>query len=119
MNTRLKNVLMCSLSVLSVGASAQDLASKDYLISQCRTLSQSISYLVERQNKVICMQQLNLASTQVAEAGDLIVDDAYLFAKKSLDNAVSTLQYSALGNCNQYIQISHAKSEAQRIKGSL
>lgn len=119
MNTQLKNVLISSLSVLSIEASAQNLATKEYLISQCRSLSQNISSLVERQNKVHCMQQLNLASTQVAEAGDLIVDDAYLFAKKSLDNAATNLQYSALGNCSQYIQISHAKAQAQRIKSSL
>lgn len=119
MNKWLKNALIGSISVLSVGVNAEDIASKEYLISQCRSLSQSISFLVERQNKAYCMQQLNLASTLVAGAADYINDDDYQVARNSLDNAESNLQYSASGNCNQYIQIAHAKAEAQRLKGAL
>ncbi|KTD37569.1 hypothetical protein Lmor_0432 [Legionella moravica] len=120
MINRLKGVLILSLSVLALNAhSSNSLDSKEVLAQKCRDLAQSVASLVSSQEKRACEEKLAMASIYIENAGDWIVEDVYSAAKKELDNAVFNLQYAELNNCNRYIQISHSKFEAQRIKNSL
>ncbi|CAM2960099.1 hypothetical protein [Legionella worsleiensis] len=117
---KLKGVIVLGLSVLAFNAQANhSLEGKDALTQKCRDLAQTVASLVSSQQKRACAEKLMTASTQIDIAGDWIADDFYTAAKKELDNAVFSLQYAELNNCNRYIQISHSKFEAQRIKNSL
>lgn len=120
MSIRLKGVLILGLSALALNAIAHDtFESKDSLLLKCRDLAQSVASLVSSQEKRACAEKLVMASTYIDTAGDWIVEDNYAAAKKELDTAVYNLQYAELNNCNRYIQISHSKFEAQRIKNAL
>lgn len=115
-----RRAIILSFSVLALNANAQNsFESKETLIQRCRDLAQSVASLVSSQDKKACAEKLALASMQIDTAGDWMVDDVYSAAKSELDNAVYTLQYAELNSCNRYIQISHSKFEAQRIKNSL
>ncbi|MDI1351430.1 MAG: hypothetical protein PSV35_01465 [bacterium] len=118
-NMSLKKVFIISFSVLSFSASAQNQVPKDFLIKQCRDLSEHIKLLVVNQGKKPCVEKLGLASEQLVSAAYLIDNDQYPNAKHELDNAVYTLQYAELSSCNHYIQISQSKFEAQKIKNYL
>lgn len=117
---RLKGVLILSLSVLALNANANNThESKETLILKSRELAETVISLVSSQEKRVCAEKLAQASFQIETAADWMVEDVYLAAKKELDNAVYALQYAELTNCNRYIQISHSKFEAQKIKNSL
>ncbi|KTD44665.1 hypothetical protein Lqua_2832 [Legionella quateirensis] len=120
MINRLKGVLILSLPVLALNANSNNtFESKDILTQKCRDLAQTVASLVSSQEKRACAEKLAMASMQIDIAGDWLIEDVYSAAKKELDNAVYSLQYAELNNCNRYIQISHSKFEAQRIKNSL
>lgn len=118
-NMSLKNALLIGLSFLSLSIHADTAASKEALALQCRQLADTVASLVYSQEKKACVEKLALAAMQIENAGDLILNDAYPPAKQELDHAVYTLQYAELNSCNRYIQISHSKFEAQKIKNSL
>ncbi|MDP3268160.1 MAG: hypothetical protein Q8M40_03845 [Legionella sp.] len=118
-NKSCKKALILSISVLSLNASADILASKENLTRQCRDLSLSVASLISSQERHMCSEKLSQASGQIDRAGNSIIDDAYPVAKQELDSAVLALQFAQLNSCNRYIQISHSKFEAQKIKNSL
>lgn len=118
-NMKLKATLIVCLSVLNLSAFANSTLSKETIIQQCRDLSTTVASLVSSQEKKSCTEKLAQASMQIDIAADWIVDDVYSAAKRELDNAIYTLQYAELNSCNRYIQISHSKFEAQRIKSLL
>lgn len=118
-NMKLKATLIVCLSVLTLSAFANSTLSKETIIQQCRDLSTTVASLVSSQEKKSCTEKLAQASMQIDIAADWIVDDVYSAAKRELDNAIYTLQYAELNSCNRYIQISHSKFEAQRIKSLL
>ena len=115
----LKKVLILSCSVLSFNINAHSLGNNDVMAKQCQDLAETVASLVSSQAKSTCAEKLGLASIQLEKAGNLILDSAYLTAKDALSNAIFTLQYAELNICNRYIQISHSKIEAQKIKNSL
>ena len=117
-NMSFKKFLVLGLFAVSCGTYASD-ANKDILVKQCRDLSDSILSLVSSQGKKSCVEKLGQATLEIESAGDSIIEDNYSTAKEELENAVYSLQYAELNNCNRYIQISHSKFEAQRIKNSL
>lgn len=118
-NMKLKATLIVCLSVLNLSAFANSTLSKETIIQQCRDLSTTVASLVSSQEKKSCTEKLAQASMLIDIAADWIVDDVYSAAKRELDNAIYTLQYAELNSCNRYIQISHSKFEAQRIKSLL
>lgn len=111
-----KKAIALILPLLAFNANA---ASKDQLVQQCRDLSSTVASLVSSQQKKACVEKLGMASMNFDVAGDLIVDDYYQAARNELDSAILSLQYAELNSCNRYIQISHSKLEAQRIKNDL
>lgn len=113
----LKGALILSLPILSM--SAQSGPSKEVLANQCYELSRVIISLAEDQRKLKCINKLYLASVQMETASFLIAQDNPDSAKEILTNAVEDLQYAELLSCNRYIQISHSKFEAQKIKSLL
>lgn len=119
MNMHLKKALLIGLSFLSLNAYSDTAASKEALALQCRQLADTVASLVYSQEKKACVEKLALAAIQIEDAADFILDDAYHPAKQELDRAVYTLQYAELNSCNRYIQISHSKFEAQKLKNSL
>jgi hypothetical protein len=118
-NRNVKKILILCVSVLSFSINAQNPVDKDFLVKQCYELSENVISLTFSQGKKACVDKLGLASAQIENAGDLIINDEQFAAKQELDNAVYTLQYAELSNCNRYIEISHSKFEAQKIKSYL
>lgn len=118
-NTKFKTVFLVCMSVLTFNSHASSFANKDVLIKQCRDLSMTVGTLVSSQQKQSCAEKLASASFQLDVAADWIIDDVYSSAKQELDKAVYSLQYAELNTCNRYIQISHSKFEAQKIKSQL
>lgn len=118
-NMSLKKTFFLGLTALSLTGNAQALSSKDILAKQCRELSQTVASLVSNQDKQACSDKLAFASIKIEAAGDLILDAVLANARQELDDAVYALQYAELNSCNKYIQISHSKFEAQRIKSAL
>ena len=108
-------LLLCAWSV---NAGLQ-IPSPELLIKQCRDLSMKISTLVKGQKKGECIDKLDLASSQMNLAGERISAENYPFARKELASAIYALQYAELSVCNYYIQISHSKLEAKKIRQSL
>lgn len=115
----LKGTLIFTLPVIAFSLFANTLPSKEVLAKQCRELSDVVASLVSSQQKSTCVDKLVMASQEIEVAGEYILDDFYSAAKQELDIAVYTLQYAELNSCNRYIQISHSKFEAQRIKNAL
>lgn len=118
-NMNVKKTLVLSLLTVSLTSNATEPANKDTLAKQCRTLAENIITLVSSQGKKSCMEKLGTASMQIKTAGEFIIEDKVTDAKDGLDKAISALQYAELNNCNRYIQISHSKFEAQKIKNRL
>lgn len=119
MQMSLKKTLILTLSILSFSTSAHNLVDKDLLVKQCRDLSETIGLLVSSQGKKSCVEKLGSASVQIEDAGDFIINNDNVSARQELDSAIYSLQYAELNNCNRYMQISHSKFEAQRIKSYL
>ncbi|KGP64247.1 hypothetical protein EP47_04135 [Legionella norrlandica] len=117
-NMKLKAALIVCLSVLTLGVYANSL-SKETILQQCRDLSSLVASLVTSQEKRACAEKLALASMHIDTAIDWIIEDVYHAARQELDNASYALQYAELSSCNRYIQISHSKFEAQRLKNLL
>lgn len=115
----LRQSVLLSVSVLALSANASPGQNKEILAKQCRELSLTVASLVPSQKKSACVDKLHLASIQISTAGKLILEEANPTAKQELDDAEYTLQYAELNSCNRYIQISHSKFEAQRIKNQL
>jgi hypothetical protein len=90
--------------------------SKEFLANQCYELSRVLISLSDNQEKKVCINKLHMASVQMSTASFLIMEDSSDLAKEILNNAVAALQYAELLSCKQYIQISHSKFEAQKIK---
>lgn len=106
--------LVCSLNVHAFSKPG-----KDGLAEQCHHLSDKVSLLVASQQKRNCMDKLEVAASSINFAGDLILQDESNTAKVELEEAVFSLQYAELNNCNRYLDISHAKFEAQKIRSLL
>lgn len=115
----LKKALILSVSILSFNVYADILDGNDELAKQCQDLSETVASLVSSQAKSTCAEKLDMASLLIEQAGNAIMESAYQTAKDELNNAIYTLQYAELNSCNRYIQISHSKFEAQKIKNSL
>ena len=115
----LKGSFILALPVIALNLYASASPSKEVLAKQCHELSDTVASLVSSQQKSICIDKLVFASLKIESAGSLILDDSVSTAKEDLDHAVYTLQYAELNSCNRYIQISHSKFEAQRIKNAL
>lgn len=115
----LKKTLILSLPILGFGVNAAIVHDREALAKQCQELSRTVASLVSSQQKSTCVDKLVLASVQIDTAGAFIIDDAIPAAKQHLDDSIYALQYAELNSCNRYIQISHSKFEAQRIKNSL
>lgn len=118
-NVSLKKALILSLSILAFSLNADTLSSKELLAMQCQYLSKTVADLIASQAKNTCVEKIATASFLIEKAGYLILDYAYSSAKKELNHAVYSLQYAELNSCNKYIQISHSKFEAQKIKNML
>ncbi|KTC89477.1 hypothetical protein OQJ15_10450 [Fluoribacter dumoffii] len=110
----LKRALILSLPVFTMNVHSGP--SKEFLANQCYELSRVIVSLADTQEKKICINKLYMASVQMSTAALLIMEDSSDVAKEILNNAVAALQYAELLSCKQYIQISHSKFEAQKIK---
>ena len=117
-NIHFKKILVLSLFSVSFNTSAAH-TDKDLLVQQCRDLSENIISLVSSQGKKSCVEKLADASAQIETAGELIMDDINSAARQELDSAIFSLKFAELNNCNRYIQISHSKFEAQKIRSSL
>lgn len=116
-NLHLKRILILGLLTVSFNTNAH--TDKDLLMQRCRDLSENIVSLVYSQGRQSCVEKLGLASMQVEAAGEWIMTDNSDSAKQELDNAIFSLQYAELSSCNRYIQISHSKLEAQKIRNLL
>jgi len=113
----LKSALVLSLPVLSANAQAQ--LSKEFLANECHQLSEVVSSLVASQQNGTCIDKLYSASMQMNTAAEMILGDSNFVAKQIMDNAVFALQYAELNGCNRYIEISHSKFEAHKLKNLL
>ncbi|HHF7375237.1 hypothetical protein [Legionella bozemanae] len=109
-----KRALIFSLLVFSMNVQAGP--SKEFLANQCYELSRVITSLADNQEKNVCSNKLHMASVQTSTTAFLIMEDSPDLAKEILNNAVAALQYAELLSCKHYIQISHSKFEAQKIK---
>lgn len=121
LNMILKGSLIFTLPILvfNVQANANSTPGKEVLARQCKELADTVSSLVSSQQKNTCVDKLLLAVEQITTARDMILENANLSAKKELDKSVYTLQYAELNSCNRYIQISHSKFEARRIRNTI
>lgn len=118
-NMKFRKALFFGLAVLSYNSSAATYVNKEVLAKQCRELAFNVTSLVADQQQKTCTEKLAIASMKFESAGALILKAAASNAKQQLNEAAYLLQYAELSNCNKYIQIAHAKFEAQRIKNSL
>nr|WP_229309816.1 hypothetical protein [Legionella pneumophila] len=118
-NMKLKATLIACLSVLTLSSYANSSENKEAILQQCHDLASTVASLVSSQAKKTCAEKLVIASIHIDTAADWVVEDVYSAAKQELDNAIYSLQYAELNSCNRYIQISHSKLEAQRIKSLL
>lgn len=110
----LKRAIILSLPVFSMNV--QSGPSKEFLANQCYDLSRVIVSLVDNQERITCSNKLYMAFTQMGSASLFIMEDSSDIAKEMLNNAIGNLQYAELLSCKHYIQISHSKFEAQKIK---
>lgn len=113
-NMILKRALIVSMPVF--GANADAGISKELLANHCYELSETVTSLVASQQKSTCIDKLYTASMQMHTAAELILDDSSSVARPIMDNAVFALQFAELNGCNRYIQISHSKLEANKLK---
>lgn len=116
-NQHLKRIFILGLLTVSFNTSAH--TDKELLIQRCRDLSEDIISIVYSQGRTACVEKLSSASMQVDSAGEWILADEPLSAKQELEYAMLSLQYAELNSCSRYIQISHAKLEAQKIRNLL
>ncbi len=113
-NLYLKRIL--TLGLVTIAFNTQAFTDKELLIHRCRNLSENIMSLVSSQVRTSCVEQLNAASILIEAASAWIALDHNSSAKEELEQAIFSLQYAELNTCNQYIQISHSKFEAHKIK---
>lgn len=104
------------LSLFAVSMSGQAAQNKDFLMNGCYDLAKTINSLVESQHNPACIEKLYLASIQMNSAAALILNDYAERAKQKIDNAIAALQFAELTGCNRYIQISHSKLEANKLR---
>ena len=116
-NLYLKRILILGLLTVSFNTNAH--TDKELLMQRCRDLSENIVSLVYSQGRTSCVEKLGSASMEVEAAGEWIMADNTPSAKQELEHAMLSLQYAELNSCNRYIQISHAKLEAQKIRNLL
>lgn len=116
-NRHLKKIFILGLLTVSFNTSAH--TDKELLIQRCRDLSDGVISLVYSQGRSACVNKLSTASMQIDAAGEWIATDDSRAAKHELEHAMLSLQYAELNSCNRYIQISHAKLEAQKIRNAL
>lgn len=112
-----KNCLVLSLFTVSLNTHAA-LIDKAGIAQHCHDLSENIISLLSSQVKSSCVEKLSNASFKINIAADLIANNSTKSAKKELEEAISSLQYAELNNCNRYIQIVHSKFEAIKIRNS-
>lgn len=117
-NMHLKKIVALGLISVCLNSSAANI-DKDLLAQQCRDLSENILSLVSSQGKKACVEKLDSASAEMESAGEQILVDNNTLAKQDLENAIVSLQYAQLNNCNRYIQISHSIFIAQKIRSAL
>lgn len=117
-NIPFKKIMAFTLFTVSINTIAANIDKED-LAQQCRDLSERIISLVSSQGKQSCVEKLGDASFQIETAGELIINDNNNLARQELDGGIYSLHYAELNNCNRYIQISHSKLEAQKIRSSL
>ncbi|CAM4502620.1 MAG: hypothetical protein LEGION0403_FIIPPAGN_02568 [Legionella sp.] len=111
----LKKALILSLFSLSV-SSVQAEQNKDLIVNRCNDLAKMVKSLVVSQHNPICVDKLALAANQMNVAAALIADDSVDQAKQIIVNAVNDLQFAELTGCSHYIQISHSKVEAIKLR---
>lgn len=115
----LKKAFILSLPLFSLNVFSDELTHKELLAKQCVDLSRSIFSLIANQDNNLCAERLILASNEIKKAGLSILIDDMTAAKQQLSGSVSALQQAELSSCSQYIQISHSKYEANKIRHSL
>jgi hypothetical protein len=107
-------VFPLGLFILSMSAQAQ--YSKEFLANCCVKLAQTVTTLGSSQNNSICIDKLHLASKQINTAARLILEEDTESARQNISEAIHSLRYAELSNCQQYIQISHSKLEARKLR---
>ncbi len=117
-NTFKIGTILCSV-ILASSANASMKSKNQDLGYQCLELSRTVYLLISNQKKSRCSEKLLLASQYIEDAGESLIDNAIEEAKKDMDQSISALQYAELETCNRYIQISHSKIEAQKIKNAI
>lgn len=110
----LKKALLFSLFPLSMSTHAEP--GKEFLANRCSELAKTVTSLVASQHNPACIDKLDTASTQMNVAASLIMSESPSQAKPLIDDAISALQFAELTGCNQYIQISHSKLEANKLR---
>ncbi|WP_058534501.1 hypothetical protein [Legionella saoudiensis] len=110
----LKQALILSLFTLSMSVQADQ--NKELLVNRCHELAKTVKSLVVSQHNPACVDKLVLASNQMSVAAALISDDSVMQAKQIVVNAVKALQFAELTGCIHYIQISHSKLEANKLR---
>jgi hypothetical protein len=117
-NRHLKKVLVLALLAASLnGYAIQE--DKDRLVQQCRNLAESLFTLVASQGRSSCLEKLGTASAELESAGQWIIKANNASAKQELENAIQALHYAQLDNCKRYIDITHSKYTAQKIRSYL
>ncbi|MDR3504602.1 MAG: hypothetical protein P4L79_18705 [Legionella sp.] len=111
----LKKALILSLFTLSMSSVQAD-QNKDLLVNRCHDLAKMVKSLVVSQHNPTCVDKLVLASNQMSVAATLIADDSVDQAKQIIVNAVKALQFAELTGCSHYIEISHSKLEANKLR---
>lgn len=110
----LRQVLI--LNLFAFTAFTQAGQSKEYVVKQCYELAQTITTLVTGQPNPTCVDKLFLASGQMNTACTMVSGDSAETAKAFIDNSFYALQYAQFNGCNHYIEISHSKLEAHKLK---
>lgn len=111
----LKKALILSLFSLSMSSVQAD-QNKDLLVNRCHDLAKIVKSLVVSQHNPTCVDKLAFAANQMNVAATLIADDSAEQAKQIIVNAIKDLQFAELTGCSHYIQISHSKLEANKLR---
>ncbi|MFJ1270218.1 hypothetical protein ACD661_16825 [Legionella lytica] len=111
----LKKALILSLFSLSTSSVQAD-QNKDLLVNRCHDLAKMVKSLVGSQHNPTCVDKLALAANQINVAAVLIAEDSADQAKQIIINAAKDLQFAQLTGCSHYIEISHSKVEAIKLR---
>lgn len=110
---------MFTLSLFALTFNTYAAMDKELLIQHCRDLSKNINALISSQARSFCIEQLSVAAIKIDVAAHSIALDNKSLAKEELEQSVLSLHYAELNTCNRYIQISHSKFEAHKLKNLL